>query len=135
MNLNAKRQGAMPLSCQNTGEQPKSTITELTGLLESQHLAYLNIDEGNNTAIVYRSNLKQCLFKNIAFKNLLINRCYIDEICFENCDMANVYFSHSEITQPIRLRYCQLAGMRLLNMNLKMFVFEECTGVGQIIIA
>lgn len=135
MNLNAKRQGAMPLSCQNTGELPKSTITELSGLLESRHLAYLNIREGSNITIVYRSNLKQCLFRDVQFKSLLINRCYIDELCFENCDMANVMFSHSRVTQPIRLRHCHVAGMRLYGMSLRMFIFEECTGVGEIAIA
>ncbi|MGL4430307.1 MAG: hypothetical protein ACRCT4_15470 [Silvania sp.] len=134
MNLNAKRQGAMPLSFQQSCEQ-KSTITELKGLLESRHFARLHICEGGNMAIVYRSNLKQCLFKDVQFKSLLINRCYIDGVCFDNCDMKNVFFSHSVITQPIRLRHCHLAGMRVLNMHLKMFIFEECTGVGQIIIA
>ncbi|MCU6667386.1 pentapeptide repeat-containing protein [Enterobacteriaceae bacterium H4N4] len=132
MNLNAKRQGAMPLSIQQSCEQ-KSTITELKGLLESRHFARLHICEGGNTAIVYRSNLKQCLFKDVQFKSLLFNRCYIDEVCFENCDMANVFFSHCVFTKPIRLRECRVAGMRLLNMSLEMFIFEECTGVEQIL--
>ncbi len=134
MNLNAKRQGAMPFSfAKPSGYQ--STITELQGLLESHHLAWLDIFEGENNAIIFRCNLKQSVFRNIQFSSLLINRCYIDELCFENCDMRNVFFSNSVVTQPIRLRYCQVAGMRLLNMPRRMFIFEECTGVGQILFA
>lgn len=134
MNLNAKRQGAMPFSfAKPTGYQ--STITELQGLLESHHLAWLDICEGENKAIIFRCNLKQSVFRNIQFTSLIINRCYIDEICFENCDMHNVLFSNSVVTLPIRLRHCQVAGMRLLNMPRRMFIFEECTGVGQILFA
>lgn len=134
MNLNAKRQGAMPLSFEKPAGD-KATITELQGLLESRHLAGLDICEGENQAIIFRCNLKQSVFRNIQFSSLLINRCYIDELCFENCDMRNVFFSNSMITQPIRLRHCQVAGMRLLNMPRRMFIFEECTGVGQIVFA
>lgn len=134
MNLNAKRQGAMPLSFAKPADY-KSTITELQGLLESRHLAWLDICEGENKAIIFRCNLKQSVFRNIQFSSLLINRCYIDELCFENCDMRNVFFSNSVITKPIRLRHCQVAGMRLLNMPRRMFIFEECTGVGQIVFA
>lgn len=134
MNLNAKRRGAMPLSSAKPADS-KSTITELQGLLESHHLTQLDICEGENKAILFRCNLQQSVFRNIQFSSLLINRCYIDGLCFENCDMRNVFFSNSVITQPIRLRHCQVAGMRLLNMPRRMFIFEECTGVGQILFA
>ncbi|MEB6381343.1 hypothetical protein MXM41_20775 [Leclercia adecarboxylata] len=134
MNLNAKRQGVTPLSFEKPCEF-QSTITELAGLLESRQLAWLDICEGENKAIIFRSNLRKSVFRNIQFASLIINRCYIDGLCFENCDMRNVFFSNSTVTQPIRLRHCQVAGMRLLNMSLRMFIFEECTGVGQIVIA
>lgn len=134
MNLNAQRQGAMPFSFAKPIGSP-STITELQGLLESYPLTGLDICEGENKAIIFRCNMQQSVFRNIHFTSLIINRCYIDEICFENCDMRNVFFSHSMVTQPIRLRHCQVAGMRLLNMPRRMFIFEECTGVGQILFA
>jgi len=134
MNLNAKRQGVTPFSFAEPADD-RSTITELQGLLESRHLTWLDICEGENKAIIFRCNLKQSIFRNIQFSSLLINRCYIDELCFENCDMRNVFFSNSVITKPIRLRHCQVAGMRLLNMPRRMFIFEACTGVGQIVFA
>lgn len=134
MNLNVKRQGVTPFSFENP-EDYKSTITELVGLLESRHLTWLDICEGENKAIIFRSNLTKSGFRSIHFGSLLINRCYIDGLCFENCDMRNVFFSNSTVAQPICLRHCDVAGMRLLNMPLRMFIFEECTGVGQIVIA
>lgn len=134
MNLNAKRQGVTPFNFAKPADY-KSTITELQGLLENRHLVWLDICEGENKAIIFRCNLKQSVFRNIEFSSLLINHCYIDGLCFENCDMRNVFFSNSVITQPIRLRHCQVAGMRLLEMPRRMFIFEECTGVEQILFA
>lgn len=134
MNLNAKRQGVTPFSFTKPADD-KSTITELQGLLESRHFTRLDICEGENKAIIFRCNLKQSIFRNIQFSCLLINRCYIDGLVFENCDMRNVFFSNSVVTQPIRLRHCQVAGMRLLEMPHRMFIFEGCTGVGQIVFA
>jgi len=133
MNLNAKRQGVTHFSFKKP-EEYKSTITELVGLLESRHFAWLDICDGENKAIIFRSNFKKSVFRNLQFTSLIINRCYIDGLCFENCDMRNVFFSTSTVTQPIRLRHCHVAGMRLLDMPLRMFVFEECTGIEQIAI-
>jgi uncharacterized protein YjbI with pentapeptide repeats len=134
MNLNAKRQGVTPFSFTKPADD-KSTITELQGLLESSHFTRLDICEGENKAIIFRCNLKLSVFRNIQFSSLLINRCYIDGLVFDNCDMRNVFFSNSVVTQPIRLRRCQVAGMRLLDMPRRMFIFEACTGVGQIVFA
>ncbi len=134
MNLNAKRQGVTPFSFAEPADD-RSTITELQGLLESRHLTWLDICEGENKAIIFRCNLKLSIFRNIQFSSLLINRCYIDWLFFDNFDMRNVFFSNSVVTQPIRLRRCQVAGMRLLEMPRRMFIFEACTGVGQIVFA
>lgn len=134
MNLNAKRQGVTPFSFTKPADD-KSTITELQGLLESRDFTRLDICEGENKAIIFRCNLKLSVFRNIQFSSLLINRCYIDGLVFDNCDMRNVFFSNSVVTQPIRLRRCQVAGMRLLDMPRRMFIFEACTGVGQIVFA
>jgi len=134
MNLNAKRQGVTPFSFAKPADD-KSTITELQGLLESRHFTRLGICEGENKAIIFRCNLKLSVFRNIQFSSLLINRCYIDGLVFDNCDMRNVFFSNSVVKQPIRLRRCQVAGMRLLDMPRRMFIFEACTGVGQIVFA
>lgn len=134
MNLNAKRQGVTPFSFTKPADD-KSTITELQGLLENRHFTRLDICEGENKAIIFRCNLKLSVFRNIQFSSLLINRCYIDGLVFDNCDMRNVFFSNSVVTQPIRLRRCQVAGMRLLDMPRRMFIFEACTGVGQIVFA
>jgi len=52
MNLNAKRQGVTPFSFTKPADD-KSTITELQGLLESRHLTWLDICEGENKAIIF----------------------------------------------------------------------------------
>ncbi|ENF7818032.1 hypothetical protein ABR157_003827 [Enterobacter soli] len=132
MNLNAKRQGAMPLSLQNTQQ---NTISDLNGLIENRQLVGLNIRGEKISAIIYRSNLSKISFYDICFSNLTLNRCCLENITFENCDMRNACFSHSMVTKPIVFRGCQVAGMRLMNMHRRMFVFEECSGVGQILIA
>lgn len=134
MNLNATRQGAMPFSLHPVPEQ-KNTISDFNGLIEYRQLAGLTVQDKEIKAIIFRSNIRESLFRHIQFSNFTLNRCYLENIVFENCDMRNVCFSHSVITKPIILRRCQVAGMRLMSMHRRMFVFEECTGVGQMLIA
>lgn len=142
MNLNAKRQGVIPLYLQNTREkntlqyqENKPTQFVVNGLHENQQFIDQHIQNQPVKAIFFRSNLIKSSFKNILIENLTLNRCYLENLIFEDCAMRNVWFSYCMITQPVVLRRCNVAGMRLLNVHRRMFIFEECTGVGELLIS
>lgn len=78
MNLNAKRQGAMPLSLQNTQQ---NTISDLNGLIENRQLVGLNIRGEKISAIIYRSNLSEISFYDICFSNLTHGHALLPHIC------------------------------------------------------
>lgn len=142
MNLNAKRQGITPLCLQNTREKntlqhqgDKSTQFAVNGLQEHQQFIDQHIQSQPVKAIFFRSNLINSSFNNILFANSTLNRCYLENLIFEDCVMRNVWFSYCVIVQPVVLRRCNVAEMRLLNVHRRMFVFEECTGVGELLIS